>query len=120
MSYNNRIINTPELFRNNIINYFKKILIQDDKICKNIEIAIYNYSIQESIKKHIIKKWDNYAFVNIYLQKLKIIIFNIQNENLKKKIINKELKPKEFIFMNHQELRPDIWNELIEKKKNYR
>ena len=117
MNSKNIKISNPELFRDNMTNYFKKILIDDYKICKNLELAIYNYSIQEAKKKQIIKKWDNNVFINIYLQRLKTILYNIENEDIKQKIINKNLTPQEFIFMNHQEMRPDKWNALIEKKK---
>lgn len=117
MSLNNRKIPNPELFRENITNHFKKILIDDYKLCKNFELAIYNYTIQESKKKHIIKKWDNSAFINIYLQRLKTILYNIDNDELKKNIIDKKMTPQDLVFMNHQEMRPDKWNALIEKKK---
>ena len=118
MSYKNRKISDPELFRNNITENFKKILsINDYKLSKNLELGIYNYSILHAKTKHIIKKWDNSAFVNIYLQRLKTILYNIENINIKNKIINKELSPQDFVFMNHQEMCPEIWNTLIEKKK---
>jgi DNA-directed RNA polymerase subunit M/transcription elongation factor TFIIS len=116
MSYKTRKINNPSEFRENIFQNFMKI-IDNNKICKNIEIAIFNYSIQEANKKHIIKKWDNHAFVNLYLQKLKSILYNLQDKTLKNKITNKLIKPQDIIFMTHQELRPDIWNSLIEEKK---
>ncbi len=117
MSSKNRKILNPKQFRDNIINHLKKITVNNDKICKNLEIAIYNYAIQEAEKKQIIKKWDNNIFVNIYLQQLKTILYNIQYEDIKQKIISKELKPQVFVFMSHQEMRPDKWNTLIEKKK---
>jgi transcription elongation factor S-II len=117
MNSKNIKISNPELFRDNITNHFKKMLIDEYKICKNLELAIYNYAIQEAKKKQIIKKWDNNVFINIYLQRLKTILYNIENEDIKQKIINKNLTPQEFVFMNHQEMRPDKWNVLIEKKK---
>ena len=117
MSCKVRKINDPNLFRENIVNNLKKFVKDDYKLCKNIEIAIYNYSIQEAISKHIIKKWDNIHFVNLYLQKLKSILFNLQNQQLKNKVINKLIKAKDLPFMNHQDLRPDIWNGLIEEKR---
>ena len=117
MSLNTRIVESCETFRENIVNNFVKNFIDNYKICKNLEIAIYNFSIQESNKNKIIKKWDNNQFVNIYLQKLKSIIFNLKNDLLKKKVIDKEIKPQELVFMTHQEMRPDLWNYLIEEKK---
>jgi transcription elongation factor S-II len=41
----------------------------------------------------------------------------LQNENLLNKIIKKEIKAHDLVFMTHQEMRPDIWDPLIENKK---
>ena len=117
MSSKNRIINDPQIFRNNIVKKFDKLLLNNYKISKNIEIAIYNFCIKQAIAKCIIKKWNNYAFVNLYLQKLKSILFNLSYNNLKQNVISNNISSKELVFMNHQELRPDIWNSLIETKK---
>lgn len=118
MSYKIRNIDNPNIFRENIVNKFKTLLLNDYKLCKNIEIAIFNYSIREANKRHIIKKWTNVTFINIYLQKLKSIIYNIKNNNnLKQKIINKKINPDKFIFMTHQDLCPELWETLIEEKK---
>jgi len=111
-----RQIEDSSLFRNKIIDFFDK-KIQNKNISENLEKGIYNYTLAQCDNKNLIKKWSNNQFVLIYIQKIKSIIFNLNNENLFNKLINKEIKAHELVFMNHQEMRPDIWNILIEEKK---
>lgn len=111
-----RQIEDSSLFRNKIIDFFDK-KIQNKNISENLEKGIYNYTLTQCDNKNLIKKWSNNQFVLIYIQKIKSIIFNLNNENLFNKLINKEIKAHELVFMNHQEMRPDIWNILIEEKK---
>lgn len=111
-----RKIEDSSLFRNKIIDFFDK-KIQNKNISENLEKGIYNYTLTQCDNKNLIKKWSNNLFVLIYIQKIKSIIFNLNNENLFNNLINKEIKAHELVFMNHQEMRPDIWNILIEEKK---
>ena len=49
-------VNNPTKFRDNIIKKFSSI-VKDDIKAKNIEKSIFNYSIQESKTRKIIRKW---------------------------------------------------------------
>jgi len=109
-------IKNPEEFREKIKeNLLKKI--NNKKMVDNLEKGIYNYSIDEAIKKKIIKKWDNPFFTILYLDKFKTIIFNLDNNNLKKRLKNKEFKAHELAFMKPEEMNPEKWNEIIELQK---
>ena len=116
MSMYKRIVTDDILFRNNIINKLNEY-INDKKISLNLEKGIFNYSIEKSEYLKIIKKWNNFKFVNIYLQKLKMILYNLTNEELLNKLKNKEFKAHELAFLNHQSLRPDLWSKMIYEKK---
>ena len=116
MSLFKRVIKEPDIFRKNIVSKLD-IVIKNDKISNNLEKGIYNYAIKTAEEKKILKKWENEHFVNLYLQKLKTIIFNLKNEEVYNKLTNKEIKAHELAFMSHQDMRPDLWNELIELKK---
>jgi transcription elongation factor S-II len=120
MSKYNRQIADPELFRNNIIKKLENI-ITDNNIATNLEKGIYNFALTTAEEKNLIKKWSNIHFTTIYIQKLKTILFNLSNQNtldiILQKIKNKEMKPHELAFMTHQEIRPDIWDNLLEEKK---
>jgi transcription elongation factor S-II len=116
MSKYTRIIENPDEFRNNIVLKLNN-LIKNDKISTNLEKGIFNFSLKQCEEKKLIKKWSNEYFIIIYVQKLKTILFNLSNEALYNKIVNKEIKSHEIAFMTHQELRPDLWDELLELKK---
>lgn len=116
MSRYNRILKDPEIFRKNIVGNFR-VVTKDEKISINLEKGIFNYTIQTSDKRNLIKKWNNELFLIIYIEKLKMVLFNLKNETILNKLINKEIKAHELAFMTHEELRPDIWNQLIELKK---
>jgi transcription elongation factor S-II len=111
-----RVINDPGTFRKNICNEFYKY-IKDDKISINLEIGIYNYSIKEAKILNIIKKWDNSYFVQIYLDRLRTILCNMNEYNWGEQLINKTIHPKTFVFMTHQELCPDKWEALLKTQK---
>ena len=116
MSKYRRIIENPEEFRTNVVSKLDNI-IKNNKISTNLEKGIFNYSLKQCEEKKLIKKWSNEYFIIIYVQKLKTILFNISNEDLYNRIINKKIKSHEIAFMSHQELRPDLWDELLELKK---
>ena len=116
MSKFNRVVENPEEFREHIVNKLNNI-IKDKNISENLEKGIYNYTIKECQEKKLIKKWTNSYFVLIYIQKLKIIIINLSNKDLFNRLKSKKFKAHELAFMNHQDLRPDLWENLLNIKK---
>ena len=116
MSNNTRIVENENLFRKNVVTHLNNLLF-DNKKAINLEKGIYNYTIKYSIEKNILKQWQNKNFVLIYLQKLKSITFNLKNQEILNDIKNNKYRVHELAFMTHYELRPDIWNNLIELKK---
>lgn len=116
MSKYKRCVKDPENFRKNIISVFDK-KIKNINISENLEKGIFNYTLEQCESRKLIKKWSNDYFVLIYIQKVKTILFNIKNEILFNKLVNKEFKAHELAFMSHQEMRPDLWDELLEEKR---
>ena len=116
MSFNERKINNPSEFRNNIVTYLNEIF-NNIKIAENLEKGIYNYTIQKCEEKNLIKKWSNSNFVILYIQKFKMIFYNLKNKDIFNKLINKDIKAHELAFMTHQDMLPEIWNKLIEEKR---
>jgi DNA-directed RNA polymerase subunit M/transcription elongation factor TFIIS len=110
-----RIIVNPEQFRKNVSDKLVAIF-KDDVIGINTEKAIYNYAIQEAGRKKIIKKWSNQSFSQLYIDHFRTIYLNLKNEALFKQIISNEITPQSFVFMTHQEMKPERWNSLLEKK----
>ena len=117
-------IENHELFRKNIRNKlvermrdtkFPNALLKNTAL--NLEKGIYNYTIQKSNDRNVVKKWENSYFVEIYLDKLKTIYLNVMDIEVRKKLFSKNYKPHDIVFMDHHELAPDKWASLLEAKK---
>jgi len=108
-------IQSPDLFRENIRKKLQNIL-EEDNLAINLEKGIYNYSIKEANTKKIVKKWENPHFSQLYLDRLRSIYINIKNKDLLEQIKSGEITPQTLAFMTHQEMNPQQWHSLIEKK----
>lgn len=111
-----RVINEPEVFRNNIQQKLNTILCNEVN-SRNLEKGIYNYSLKEATNRKIIKKWDNVFFVQIYIDRVRSIYLNISNNKYLLESLDKnEIKAHQIAFMTHQELNPEKWVKLIQEK----
>ena len=108
-------IQSPDLFRENIRKKLKVVLVEDN-LAINLEKGIYNYSIKEANSKKIVKKWENPHFSQLYLDRLRSIYINIKNKDLLEQIKSGEITPQTLAFMTHQEMNPQHWHNLIERK----
>lgn len=114
-------IANADTFRTNVKKKLNNI-IRRKKLSLNLEKGIFNYTIQTARLRNVVRKWDNKAFVMIYVDKFKSILLNlnpkstIKNKELLKRLKNKEFKAHELAFMTHQELYPEKWKYLIDKK----
>jgi transcription elongation factor S-II len=110
-------IKSPEIFRENIRKKLNSILnCSDPNVTINLEKGIFNYSIKEANNRKIVKKWENRAFTQIYIDKLRTIYMNLKNPDLLQQIKNAEITSQTVAFMTHQELNPERWNTLIDQK----
>ena len=111
-------ITNSKQFRNNVTISFD--FIGNDKIQKNIEIGIFNNSINECNSRKIVKKWNNECFVLIYVNRWRSVYLNLKNNNaLVDKIKNNIISVNDFASYTHQEMLPEKWDTLI-KIKNER
>jgi transcription elongation factor S-II len=116
-----RVINDDKKFRENICIKLKDI-IKDITVndIKNIEIAIFNYTVNQATQNKITKKWDNTFFVQIYLDKLRSLLFNIEKPYVQQILTDKDTKGKDkaqkLINLTHQEMDNTRWKTLIEAK----
>lgn len=112
-----RKISNPEEFRTNV----RGQLVQHGNLksltAKNIEIGIYNFSLEEADRRNIVKKWDNPYFTMLYTRKLISILNNINNEDVKNMLKTKKVKAQDLANLTHQELNKERWAALLEAKK---
>lgn len=110
----NKIVN-PDTFREKIRSKFA-VILGDSTCAINLEKGVFNYAIKESNTRKIVKKWENPAFSQLYLDRLRSIYINLKNDDLIQQIKNKEILPQSIAFMTHQELNPAHWKILIDRK----
>ena len=112
-------IANPDQFRVNVRNEIASLIDSDDiLIYGNIEKGIYNYAIQESTSKNIVKKWTNYSFVTIYVDRFRSIYMNLKkNPELRDHVKTGEIEPVQLAFMSHYEMNPKKWKDIMEIKK---
>jgi len=111
-----RTVSDDVLFRNNISLKLKEI-IKNEKIAKELETGIYDYATKEANTWKIIIRWDNPNFVQLYSDRLRSIYNNLKNKKLLVKLQKGQINGSTLAFMTHQEMNPDHWKDLIDKKR---
>lgn len=114
--------NNQSDLRTNFKNLLKsKIDLKEIEI-DDLEIGIFNQSLDYSIKNKIQLSWSNQQFQNVYNNICRSIYSNlieetyIKNKNLLTKLKNKEYLPHDLAFMSREELYPEKWIAIIEKQ----
>jgi len=116
---------TPEselnIKRQQSLKILKKIKLPY-KTIEIIEKGIYNYTINKCYIRQKIPLWDNYEFVDIYVNKVRNIYLNlnskeyIKNINLVEKVRKNEIQPYDLAFIDTHKLFPEIWGDIIDEK----
>ena len=113
-------MNSREKTSKTISNLLGKYLDETEQ--KDLEIGVFNSSLEQADIRKIRKNWENPAFVIIYNILSRRTISNltpdsyIKNLRLIERLKDKEFKPHEVAFMNYGELNPDNWRSLIEQQ----
>ena len=127
---NDEIKNISDTIRKKTLTEFKNLFKKDtklgtrkiNKICKEIEKSIYNYTIEYSDQKGIIKRWDNKFFRNCYKIKSISLYSNLQSDNYLKndflihKIVTGTIDNSKIGLMQPYELFPKRWENLLKQK----
>ena len=123
-------LQNPDQFRENIRKKISTLLtdknilqqiadkhsITPNVVAINFEKGIFNYTIRECNFKKLVKKWENPTFTQIYIDRLRMVFNNISSPTIIDGLISGDILPQAVAFMTHQEIQPDKWNPLIEKK----
>ena len=94
----------------------------DDIQCKDLEIGIFNWSLIFAEKHNINKNWNENKFRQIYINKSRSVVANIdknsyiKNEKLLERLEQGEFVPHEIPFMDPINLFPEKWKSIVEKK----
>lgn len=112
-------IQNSAVFRENVSDKLSSILgndVNDPTMSLNMEKGIFNYAIKEATQRKIVKKWENPHFVQLYIDRLRSIYVNLKHPYLLEQIRSREIAPQLVAFMTHQELKPEHWHALIQRK----
>ena len=94
------------------------MVVNSEKDAMNIEKGIFNYTIEDANRKHLVKKWENMHFVEIYLTRFRTIFNNLKSSPyLLEQLAAKKWKPHEIAFLSHYEMLPEKWEKLIAEKQ---
>jgi transcription elongation factor S-II len=110
------ILDNPEIVRENVRRAFINDFNLDQNVSINMEISIFNYSIETSALKKTLESWSNPYFVLIYSNKLKTILANLNSETIER-LANGEIHSNRIAYYSAQELAPSKWKTLIENKE---
>lgn len=113
---------------------FNKIF-EDEKIAINMELTVFNYTIQLCESKNIKCQWEDFMFISYYKHRAYTILYNIENQDsqelyglIKKepnfnydkvfveKQIDKHYNTNRFGISNI-EMQPSKWADIIEKDR---
>jgi len=107
--------------RQEIIDNLNKY-VQNTTQSKQIEEGILNYCIDDSNENTHLYDWDDGPFKYLYKCKASDLIMNInpdsrlQNKNLLLRIKSNELELNKLAYMNPEQLFPEHWKPIIDKK----
>jgi DNA-directed RNA polymerase subunit M/transcription elongation factor TFIIS len=102
----------------NILSNIQDINLTINEI-KDLEIGLYNWSLDFADKHQIIKNWENTYFIKVYINKCVSIISNldkntyIKNNSLYTQLNNKEILPHNIPYLKPEEIFPIKWNDII-------
>jgi DNA-directed RNA polymerase subunit M/transcription elongation factor TFIIS len=106
--------------REKIIDLVIKKTSLEESWAKDFEIGIYNWCINYADKHKVVKNWSNQKFLNLYLEKARSNISNIdknsyiENGRLLKRLYEKEFLPHEIAFMKPENIFPERWTGILD------
>jgi transcription elongation factor S-II len=118
---NSTAIKDLETFRAKAVGKFYELLNNND-MAFSVESSIYKYSVTLAIKKNIPYTWENNIFKRIYFNKCLSIYNNLKpdsyvgNNQLMELITKGIIDPSQIAELSPQQLYPDNWQSLLEKK----
>lgn len=111
-----------ECVRQHVVDRCKTLAGVGDLCAKDIEVGIFNWSIQQADAFRIPKLWSSSKFASLYAAKARSVMMNLDpetyvgNTQLVPLLASGEVKPHQIAFMKPQEMFPERWREVVALK----
>lgn len=106
--------------REAVLKLIKEKTALDDTMAKDMEVGVYNWTIEYSNEHKVIKNWKNPRFYKLYAEKARSVISNIdkesylQNDRLSQRLGEKEFAPHDIAFMKPENTFPEMWKDTVD------
>jgi DNA-directed RNA polymerase subunit M/transcription elongation factor TFIIS len=87
-------------------------ITDDALLSENIEIGVFNFSIQQATEKKMVKQWSNPLFCELYLSKMKSLLYNVTPE-----LIQSMDQPHLVAFKPIHELKLSKWKDMLDRQE---
>lgn len=108
--------------RKAVVSLCKSVTGLGDDCATDLEIGIFNWSLQQADAFRVPKSWTNAKFHAIYGAKARSIIMNLDptsyigNTDLLHRVTSGLVKPHDIPFMMPQDTFPERWREVVDLK----
>jgi DNA-directed RNA polymerase subunit M/transcription elongation factor TFIIS len=93
-----------------------------DEAIEDLEKGVYNWCIDFSTERGIVKNWSNRLFSKLYEDKFRSIVSNldpsayVQNQRLIHRLHEKEFLPHQIPYMSRHNVFPEVWQSTMDAK----
>lgn len=110
-------------FRAIAIDSIERATGMDKPYAQDCEIGIFNWSIDFAETNRVVRSWRDERFIWIYKNAVRRVLFNIDpdneyvgNKRLLPRLIEGEFKPHDIPYMSPDNMFPEKWQDLKDKK----
>lgn len=117
----NTASSSPNDKRDRVLSHLMGIGLEEEQ-AKDIEIGVYNWSLDTASENGIMKSWNDKIFQNLYASKARSVLTNIdttsyiKNTRLLSRIQDGEFKPHDIAFMDVVNVFPERWTEILDMR----
>jgi len=93
-----------------------------DVQARDMEIGIFNWSIEYADSHRVLRSWKEKRFSAIYKNKARSVMANVDgtsyvnNGRLSARLRDGEFKPHDVPYMTHESMYPEKWNDMIDMR----
>lgn len=108
--------------RDAAVEYIQGVTHMSPVECKDMEIGIFNWTIDFADRYRVMRSWKDKRFVSVYKNKLRSLLANLDaqsylgNQRLLQRLKDGEMRPHEVSYLAPDHLFPEKWMDLLDRK----